>query len=95
MFVWDEAKRLKVIEDHKVDFELIFDVFEDAFSFDFTDYEHSSEEETRYGVIGKTARYGLIFLSYTILSNDDVRFITARKTEKWMVKIYEENRGRF
>jgi len=29
MFVWDEPKRLKVIKDHKIDFALIFDVFED------------------------------------------------------------------
>lgn len=94
MFVWDESKRLKVIENHKVDFELIFDVFEDSSSFDFEDYEHSDELEIRWGIIGKTARYGLILLIYTIVENDDVRFISARKAEKWMVKKYEENRRR-
>jgi uncharacterized DUF497 family protein len=95
MFVWNESKRLKVIENHKIDFALIFDVFEDAFSFDFIDYEHSGEVEIRYGVIGETSRYGLVFLIYTIADKDDVRFITARKAEKWMVKVYEENRKRF
>jgi uncharacterized DUF497 family protein len=95
MFVWDKGKRLKVIEDHRIDFELIYDVFEDAFSFDFIDHEHSTEKEIRYGIVGKTDQYGLIFLTYTILSNDDVRFITARKAEKWMAKVYEENRKRF
>ncbi len=95
MFVWDESKRIKVVENHKIDFALIFDVFEDDFSYDFIDYEHSAKEETRYSIIGKTAQYGLVFLTYTIVDNDDVRFITARKAEKWMVKVYEENRKRF
>ena len=94
MFVWDESKRRKVIEDHKIDFDLIFDVFEDAFSFDFEDYEHSTETEIRWGIIGKTARYGLIVLIYTIIENNNIRFISARKAEKWMVKKYEENRKR-
>ncbi len=90
MFVWDELKRRKVIKEHKVDFELIFDVFEDPFSVDFEDYEHSDNIEVRWGIIGQTAQYGLIVLFYTIVETDDVRFITARKAEKWMVKKYEE-----
>ena len=94
MFVWDESKRLKVIDGHKIDFVLIFDVFEDAFAFDFEDYEHSTETEIRWGIIGQTSQYGLIVLIYTIIENDDVRFISARKAEKWMVKKYEENRRR-
>ncbi len=64
------------------------------FSFDFEDYEHSTETEIRWGMIGQTAQYGLIFLTYTIAENNDVRFISARKAEKWMVKKYEENRRR-
>ncbi|MGI8543220.1 MAG: BrnT family toxin [Aridibacter sp.] len=90
MFVWDESKRLKVIQEHKTDFELIFDVFEDPFSIDFEDYEHSDNTEVRWGIIGQTAQYGLIVLFYTIVETDDVRFTTARKAEKWMVKKYEE-----
>ena len=94
MFVWDEAKRQKVSEEHKIDFEFIFDVFEDAYAIDFEDYEHSSETEIRWGIIGQTSRYGLVALIYTIVENDDVRFISARKAEKWMVNKYEENRRR-
>lgn len=67
-----------------------FDVFEDSCSIDVKDYEHSDETETRWGIISKTAQYGLIVLFYTILETDDVRFITYRKAEKWMVKKYEE-----
>lgn len=94
MFVWDETKRLKVIQDHAIDFELIFDIFEDPFAIDFEDYEHSDETETRWGIIGQTAHYGLVVLNYTITETEDVRFITARRTEKWMVKKYEEERKR-
>ena len=94
MFVWDESKRRKVIEEHRVDFDLIFDVFEDQFALDFEDYKHSTETEIRWGIIGQTSQYGLIVLIYTIIENDDVRFISARKAEKWMVKKYEENRRR-
>jgi uncharacterized DUF497 family protein len=89
MFVWDESKRRKVIKAHKIDFDLIFDVFEDTFAIDFEDYEHSTETEIRWGIIGQTVQYGLIVLIYTTVG-DDVRFISARKAEKWMVKKYEE-----
>ena len=94
MFVWDEAKRLKAIEDHKVDFALIFDVFEDSFAFDFEDFQHSDETEIRWGIIGQTSQYGLIMLIYKNIDDDDVRFVTARKAEKWMVKKYVENKRR-
>jgi uncharacterized DUF497 family protein len=94
MFVWDESKRRKVIQAHAIDFELLFDIFEDSFSVDFEDYEHSEETETRWGIIGQTAQYGLLVLNYAITETGDVRFITARRAEKWMVKKYEENRKR-
>ena len=94
MFVWDESKRQKVIQEHSIDFDFIFDVFEDPFAVDFEDSEHSDETETRWGIVGQTAQYGLIVLIYTIVEPDDVRFITARRAEKWMVTKYEENRKR-
>jgi uncharacterized DUF497 family protein len=94
MFIWDKSKRRKVIENHKIDFALISDIFNDPFAFDYEDYEHSNEIETRYGIIGQTIQYGLISLIYKIVNNDDVRFITSRKAEKWMVNVYEENRRR-
>jgi uncharacterized protein len=95
MFVWDDSKRAKVIEEHGIDFDLIFDIFEDSFSVDFQDEEHSDEEEIRYGVIGKTAQYGLVVLIYTMTNEEDIRFITARRAEKWMVKEYDKQRKRY
>jgi uncharacterized DUF497 family protein len=94
MFVWDESKRKRVIEGHHIDFAQIEDVFEDAFSIDFIDEEHSSEKEIRYGVIGKTAAYGLVILIYSV-SGNKIRFITARRAEKWMVNEYEQQQKRY
>jgi len=89
MFVWDELKRQKVIKDHKIDFELMIDVFDDAFAIYREDLEHS-DEETRYSVIGITAEYGLIFAVFTYTNKSEVRLITSRRAEKWMVKEYEQ-----
>jgi uncharacterized protein len=87
MFVWDEAKRLKVIESHKIDFELITDIFDDPGGIYNDDFGHS-ENEIRYTVIGLTAHCGLVFLVFTYI-DEQVRFITARRAENWMVKEYE------
>lgn len=88
MFVWDEAKRRKVIKEHKVDFALITDIFDDPYGIYREDEEHS-DDEVRYSVIGLTAEYGLAFAVF-IYADNDVRLITARRAEKWMVKEYEE-----
>lgn len=87
MFVWNEKKRKKVLADHNVDFASITDIFEDPYALYDDDLGHS-EIELRYAVIGKTARYGLIFLVFTYVE-EKIRFITARRAENWMVKEYE------
>lgn len=87
MFVWDETKRLKVLAEHKVDFELITDVFDDPFGVYNDDLGHS-ESELRYTVIGMTAEYGLVFLVFSYVE-EKVRLITARRAENWMVTEYE------
>lgn len=94
-FTWDKKKRLRVEKDHKIDFGKISDVFEDAFSLDYEDEEHSTENEARLVVVGKTAEYGLIHLVYTVPNKEEIHFITARRAEKWLVKRYEKNLRRF
>lgn len=88
MFVWDETKRRKVIENHQVDFALILDVFDDPYGIYREDAEHS-DKETRYSVTGLTARYGLVFAVFTYTDNEEIRLITARRAEKWREKEYE------
>ncbi|HQZ83607.1 MAG TPA: BrnT family toxin [Pyrinomonadaceae bacterium] len=87
MFAWDEEKRKKVVADHNVDFALIADIFDDPFALYADDLGHS-ENELRYTVIGKTARYGLTFLVFSYV-DDQICFITARRAENWMLKAYE------
>ena len=90
-FTWNPDKANKVARQHKVKFEKLTDVFDDPYCVDFTDDEHSNEFETRYAIIGKTAEYGLIYLVYAVVAVNEVRFITARKAENWMVRFYREN----
>jgi uncharacterized DUF497 family protein len=44
---WDEKKRKQVIKDHGVDLARIEDVLDDPFAIDFSDADHSAEEERR------------------------------------------------
>jgi uncharacterized protein len=94
-FTWDTKKSIKVKEQHKVDFYKLEGAFDDPFSVDFIDEEHSTEEETRYAIIGKTAEYGLIYLVYESISEDELRFITARKAENWMISLYQKSNARY
>ncbi len=94
-YTWDEDKAVKVSDEHKIEFARILDVFDDPYTVDFIDEKHSTEGEIRYVIIGLTAAYGLVFLSYTEPTETELHFITARHAEKWMVDDYEENRKRF
>jgi uncharacterized DUF497 family protein len=93
-FVWDETKREKVIAEHKVDFAEVQDVFNDDFAVYIEDFEHSTDSEIRFNVIGQSINYGLVFVVFAYDESNDIRLITARKAENWMVKEYEENRKR-
>jgi uncharacterized DUF497 family protein len=92
MFVWDEAKRLKVIEEHRVDFALLTDAFDDPFGVYFEDVEHSTETEIRFNLIGICAQYGLVYVTFTYEENN-VRLITAWKAERWAITEYEQYNG--
>ena len=64
-YTWDKKKKARVEQIHKVNFEKISDVFEDDFSLDYKDDEHSSENDDRLVVVGMTAEYGL-FTSFIL-----------------------------
>jgi len=93
-FVWDENKRRKVLEDHRVDFAKIIDIFDDPFVIEYIDEDHSTADEMRLAAIGITAAYGLTYLVYTEPVDNELRFITARTAESWMVKVYDQRRSR-
>jgi uncharacterized DUF497 family protein len=93
-YTWDDQKRLKVLDDHRVDFRNLEDIFADPSGVEFVDDEHSTEEEIRYAIIGITAAYGLVYLVYTEPSDDEIHYITARRAENWMVTVYDQRRSR-
>ena len=88
-FTWNEDKARKVKDEHRVGFDKLFDIFEDDFSLDLIDKKHSTPDETRFIIVGVTAEYGLVHLVYTMPSDEEIHFITARKAEKFYVKQYE------
>jgi uncharacterized DUF497 family protein len=93
-YTWDESKAKRVKDEHSIEFAKIIEIFEDSSAVEFIDETHSTEDETRYAIIGAT-RYGLVFLVFTETSENELHFITARLAENWMVKEYEENRKRY
>ncbi len=60
-YEWNEDKAVQVQKDHGIRFSGIIDVFNDPFAIEFVDEKHSTEDETRYGIIG-LASPGLIYL---------------------------------
>jgi uncharacterized protein len=93
-FTWDEEKAAAVEEEHGVAFARLIDVFGDPYAVEFVDEAHSTAGETRYAIVGLTAQYGLVYLVFTEVEASvklELRFITARRAEPWMVEEYEEN----
>ncbi len=93
-YTWHEEKAEEVRQKHAIEFAKLMDIFSDPYAVEFIDETHSSNEETRYAIIGATV-YGLVYLVFTEISEDELHFITARLAENWMVKEYEENRKRY
>ncbi|MBE7515746.1 MAG: BrnT family toxin [Chloracidobacterium sp.] len=91
MFAWDEAKRQEVIKNNGVDLALIADAFDDPFGVYFEDEAHSSDEEVRFNLIGVSAHYGLVYVTFNY-DGAAIRLITAWKAEKWATKEYESNK---
>jgi uncharacterized DUF497 family protein len=86
-FEWDEDKALANANKHRVSFEQAQQLFNDPRAVPYEDLEHSTHDETRYVMIGMSS-IGLLFVSFTY-RDKIVRLISARRAEKWMVKVYE------
>ena len=81
-----------MIKDHGVDFKKVGDIFDDPFAIYIEDFGHDESEE-RWLIIAKSSEYGLVAATITF-RDDDVRFVTARRAEPWMVRRYERQRKR-
>ncbi len=89
-FEWDEDKAQQNAKKHRVSFEQAQQVFDDPRAVPYEDLEHSSHEETRYVMIGMSS-IGLLFVSFAY-DDEVVRLISARRAERWMVKVYEDKK---
>jgi uncharacterized DUF497 family protein len=89
-FEWDEDKAQQNAKKHRVRFEQAQEVFDDPRAVPFEDLEHSSHEETRYEMIGMSS-IGLLFVSFAY-GDEVVRLISARRAEKWMVRVYGDEK---
>jgi uncharacterized DUF497 family protein len=87
-FEWDDDKAQQNAKKHRVSFEQAQEVFADPHAVPFEDLEHSSHEETRYVMIGMSS-IGLLFVSFAYV-DEAIRLIWARRAEKWMVNVYED-----
>lgn len=88
-FEWDENKNALNKKNHDgISFEYASRVFADSKRIEFSDLEHSFEEE-RVNVIGCVER--VLFVVYTERGEDNIRLISARRATKKEEEKYYEN----
>jgi hypothetical protein len=90
-FEWDEDKAAKNLKDHGVSFYEAREVFYDPRLVEFYDADHSTLVEVRYNAIGFSSRR-LLFVIFTMPSENVIRIISARKAGKKHRRIYESKR---
>jgi uncharacterized DUF497 family protein len=88
---WHDDKAELNLRRHHVSFEDAQQAFNDPYSLDIYDEDHSTVDERRFIRLGLTPK-GVLFVSYT-LRNDRTHIIHARKASKALEKEYEKYRG--
>jgi uncharacterized protein len=90
-FEWDPAKARRNLRLHGVSFETAAEVFSDPFI--VTQEDLDNEGELNLWAIGRTKTQGLLVVVFVDRSQPDVeimRFISARKAEKYEQSIYQD-----
>ena len=90
-FVWDPRKARANIRKHGVTFDEALTVFFDSLAAIHDDPDHSVGEY-REITVGHSAGGRLLLVSFTEVSDDVIRIITARSAEPDERRAYEENR---
>jgi uncharacterized DUF497 family protein len=83
---WDPAKGAANLQKHGVAFEEASTVLLDPLA--LAQEDALSEEESRWIVIGMSARMRLLTVVYTIRREDRIRLISARKATRREAKFY-------
>ncbi|MCK4296437.1 MAG: BrnT family toxin [Candidatus Marinimicrobia bacterium] len=89
IFEWDTKKNRSNIEKHGVSFEEASTVFQDTLSLTIDDPLHSIDEE-RLILIGMSQKNRILVVVHTE-RGDNIRIISARKTNKKEREYYESN----
>jgi uncharacterized DUF497 family protein len=89
-FEWDSRKAAANRRKHRVGFDEASTVFDDALARIFDDVEHSTDE-VREIIIGTSILDRLLVVSFTEVSAEDIRIMSARLATRKERKDYEEN----
>jgi len=89
VFQWDKGNADKNIQKHTVTPEEAEQIFFDPHKKQYKDIVHSTNQEKRYLLIGKTKTNRLLFVAYTIRDNT-IRVISARDLNRREKALYEK-----
>ena len=91
-FEWDENKSKQNLKKHRIPFSLAITVFDDPFALIAPDEKHSTANEEREWIIGKSDK-GVLVVVFTIRLHRTYRIISARKANKKEKENYEKYKG--
>jgi len=94
-FDWDDSKAASNRRKHGVSFEEAATVFADPFAVRVHDELHSTDVETRWIVLGLSARTRVLFVVFCEVGRTTIRIISARGATMRERRDYEENRHRY
>jgi len=89
-YEWDCEKNLINIQKHGISFEEACEVFNDSYSIEILDEEHSTLEETRYICYGNIGDFIIAMVVYTDRSGI-IRIISARPAVQKEKEVYNAN----
>ena len=87
-FEWHPQKAAANFRKHGVSFDEAAETFYDSFAIDDLDDKHSANQERRFTLIGMSSAR-LLFVVYTLRSEERIRIISARRATPPETKIYE------
>ena len=87
-FQWDSQKASTNLKDHNVSFEEACEAFLDPFVQVISIHQRSGE--TREAILGMTTNWKLLYVAYTVKSDEIFRIISARKATGLERLNYEE-----
>lgn len=89
LFEWDKGNEQKNWINHNVSGEEAEEPFFTENHLLLDDIVHSSEEEKRYILLGKTKQARMLFIAFTI-RREKIRIISARDADRKEVLLYEK-----